>query len=56
MRDPVHGRTVKSRLGLKTRHLTDAINVVPQFLDLLCGVRQLAAGLHTDVAADGRFL
>ncbi|MEV0492116.1 3-deoxy-7-phosphoheptulonate synthase [Streptomyces atratus] len=50
----MHGRTVKSRLGLKTRHLVDAINEVLQFLDILCGVRQLAVGLHMDVAADGR--
>lgn len=50
--DPMHGNTVKSRLGLKTRHLTDVITEALRFRDILEENRQHAAGLHLEVAAD----
>ncbi|MGW4825874.1 3-deoxy-7-phosphoheptulonate synthase [Streptomyces sp. NPDC004227] len=50
--DPMHGNTVKSRLGLKTRHLTDVIIEALRFRDILEASRQHAAGLHLEVAAD----
>ncbi|WP_336605699.1 3-deoxy-7-phosphoheptulonate synthase [Streptomyces sp. BA2] len=50
--DPMHGNTVKSRLGLKTRHLTDVITEALRFRDILAENRQHAAGLHIEVAAD----
>jgi len=50
--DPMHGNTVKSRTGLKTRHLSDVITEVLRFRDILEANRQYAAGLHLEVAAD----
>ncbi|MFH8604522.1 3-deoxy-7-phosphoheptulonate synthase [Streptomyces flaveolus] len=50
--DPMHGNTVKSRSGLKTRHLTDVISEAVRFRDILQESRQQAAGLHIEVAAD----
>lgn len=50
--DPMHGNTVKSPVGLKTRHLTDVITEALRFRDILAANRQHAAGLHIEVAAD----
>ncbi|MEV6752878.1 3-deoxy-7-phosphoheptulonate synthase [Streptomyces sp. NPDC051214] len=50
--DPMHGNTVTSRLGLKTRHLGDVITEALRFRDILAANRQHAAGLHIEVAAD----
>ncbi|WP_225839303.1 3-deoxy-7-phosphoheptulonate synthase [Streptomyces sp. NK08204] len=50
--DPMHGNTVQSRSGLKTRHLTDVITEALRFRDILQANRQDAAGLHIEVAAD----
>ncbi|MGV9699527.1 3-deoxy-7-phosphoheptulonate synthase [Streptomyces sp. NPDC003470] len=50
--DPMHGNTVTSRAGLKTRHLTDVITEAVRFRDILRKFRQHAAGLHLEVAAD----
>jgi 3-deoxy-7-phosphoheptulonate synthase len=50
--DPMHGNTVKSATGLKTRHLTDVITEALRFRDVLEEHRQYAAGLHIEVAAD----
>jgi 3-deoxy-7-phosphoheptulonate synthase len=50
--DPMHGNTVKSSTGLKTRHLTDVIVEALRFRDILEANRQHAAGLHIEVAAD----
>jgi 3-deoxy-7-phosphoheptulonate synthase len=50
--DPMHGNTVKSPTGLKTRHLTDVITEALRFRDILEQNRQYAAGLHLEVAAD----
>ncbi|MFF1715879.1 3-deoxy-7-phosphoheptulonate synthase [Streptomyces sp. NPDC058268] len=50
--DPMHGNTVKTRLGLKTRHLDDVITEALRFRDILEANRQHAAGLHIEVAAD----
>jgi 3-deoxy-7-phosphoheptulonate synthase len=50
--DPMHGNTVKSPVGLKTRHLTDVITEALRFRDILEENRQHAAGLHIEVAAD----
>lgn len=50
--DPMHGNTVKSQTGPKTRYLTDVISEALQFRDILERHRQHAAGLHIEVAAD----
>ncbi|MEV0776483.1 3-deoxy-7-phosphoheptulonate synthase [Streptomyces sp. NPDC050428] len=50
--DPMHGNTVTSPLGLKTRHLTDMISEALRFRDILEKNRQHPAGLHLEVAAD----
>jgi len=50
--DPMHGNTVKSQIGLKTRYLTDVITEALRFRDILEENRQHAAGLHIEVAAD----
>lgn len=50
--DPMHGNTVKSGLGLKTRHLSHVIAEALRFRDIVEGLRQHAAGLHIEVAAD----
>jgi len=50
--DPMHGNTVQSRIGLKTRHLTDVITEALRFRDILEKNRQYASGLHLEVAAD----
>ncbi|MEV8020016.1 3-deoxy-7-phosphoheptulonate synthase [Streptomyces sp. NPDC086554] len=50
--DPMHGNTVKSRHGLKTRHLADVITEALRFRDILEKNRQYAAGVHIEVAAD----
>lgn len=50
--DPLHGNTVKSRIGLKTRHLTDVITEALRFRDILEKSRLHASGLHIEVAAD----
>ena len=50
--DPMHGNTVKSGSGLKTRRLTDIIAEALWFRDIVEGNRQHAAGLHIEVAAD----
>jgi 3-deoxy-7-phosphoheptulonate synthase len=50
--DPMHGNTVKSRIGLKTRHLTDVVTEALRCRDILEANRQRASGLHLEVAAD----
>jgi len=50
--DPMHGNTVKSPTGPKTRHLGDVITEALRFRDILEKNRQHAAGLHLEVAAD----
>lgn len=50
--DPMHGNTVTSRIGLKTRHLDDVITEALRCRDILEENRQRAAGLHLEVAAD----
>jgi 3-deoxy-7-phosphoheptulonate synthase len=50
--DPMHGNTVKSASGLKTRHLTEVITEALRFRDILEENRQHPAGLHIEVAAD----
>jgi 3-deoxy-7-phosphoheptulonate synthase len=50
--DPMHGNTVKSVVGLKTRRLRDVITEALRFRDVLEANRQHAAGLHIEVAAD----
>ncbi|GAA2102770.1 3-deoxy-7-phosphoheptulonate synthase [Actinomadura alba] len=49
--DPMHGNTVISRLGLKTRYLADVITEALRFRDIIEESRQHAAGLHIEVAA-----
>jgi len=50
--DPMHGNTVRSSIGLKTRYLTDVVTEALRFRDILEENRQHAAGLHIEVAAD----
>jgi 3-deoxy-7-phosphoheptulonate synthase len=50
--DPMHGNTVTSTIGLKTRHLSDVILEALRFRDILEEYGQHAAGLHIEVAAD----
>ena len=50
--DPMHGNTVKTAAGLKTRRLADVITEAVRFRDILDDHRQHAAGLHLEVAAD----
>jgi 3-deoxy-7-phosphoheptulonate synthase len=50
--DPMHGNTVRSGTGLKTRHLDDVITEAVRFRDILEAHGQHAAGLHLEVAAD----
>ena len=50
--DPMHGNTVKSGVGLKTRYLRDVITEALRFRDILEANGQHAAGLHIEVAAD----
>jgi 3-deoxy-7-phosphoheptulonate synthase len=50
--DPMHGNTVTSRFGLKTRLLADVVTEAVRFRDILLDNRQHPAGLHIEVAAD----
>lgn len=49
--DPMHGNTVISQFGLKTRYLADVITEALRFRDIIEDNRQHAAGLHIEVAA-----
>ncbi|MFJ7269981.1 3-deoxy-7-phosphoheptulonate synthase [Streptomyces sp. NPDC099050] len=50
--DPMHGNTVATPSGLKTRHLADVITEAVRFRTVLEENRQHAGGLHLEVAAD----
>ncbi|WP_327000774.1 3-deoxy-7-phosphoheptulonate synthase [Dactylosporangium sp. NBC_01737] len=50
--DPMHGNTVRSLTGQKTRHLTDVVTEALRFRDVVEEHGQYAAGLHIEVAAD----
>lgn len=50
--DPMHGNTVKSATGPKTRRLADVITEALRCRDILDAHREYAAGLHIEVAAD----
>ncbi|MFI9583654.1 3-deoxy-7-phosphoheptulonate synthase [Streptomyces sp. NPDC052236] len=50
--DPMHGNTVTSSSGRKTRRLTDVIAEALSFRDIVEENRQYAAGLHIEVAAE----
>ena len=50
--DPMHGNTVKSSIGLKTRHLDDVVTEALRCRDILEAAGQHAAGLHIEVAAE----
>jgi 3-deoxy-7-phosphoheptulonate synthase len=49
--DPMHGNTVLSRFGRKTRHLADVVAEALSCRDILAENGQYAAGLHLEVAA-----
>jgi 3-deoxy-7-phosphoheptulonate synthase len=49
--DPMHGNTVTSAAGLKTRHLADILAEARGFRGVLERQRQHAGGLHLEVAA-----
>ncbi|HEU0088183.1 MAG TPA: 3-deoxy-7-phosphoheptulonate synthase [Pseudonocardiaceae bacterium] len=48
--DPMHGNTVRSGTGRKTRHLTDMIAEVQAFRSILTRLGEHPAGLHLEVA------
>ncbi|NLU76607.1 3-deoxy-7-phosphoheptulonate synthase [Streptomyces sp. HNM0575] len=48
--DPMHGNTVRTRSGLKTRHLDDMIEEARCFVRVLEGARLHPGGLHLEVA------
>ncbi|RKS73131.1 3-deoxy-D-arabinoheptulosonate-7-phosphate synthase [Actinomadura pelletieri DSM 43383] len=50
--DPMHGNTVRSSLGLKTRHLTAVITEALRFRDIVEEHGQRPSGLHLEVAVD----
>ncbi|NLU71018.1 3-deoxy-7-phosphoheptulonate synthase [Streptomyces sp. HNM0574] len=50
--DPMHGNTVRTRRGLKTRHLTDITAEVNAARRVLEERQQHPGGLHLEVAAD----
>jgi 3-deoxy-7-phosphoheptulonate synthase len=49
--DPMHGNTVRSGVGLKTRHLPDIISEAVAFRSILEYLGEHPAGLHLEVAA-----
>ncbi|HEV7453420.1 MAG TPA: 3-deoxy-7-phosphoheptulonate synthase [Pseudonocardiaceae bacterium] len=49
--DPMHGNTVRSTSGLKTRHLPDMIAEAVTFRSILERAGEHPAGLHLEVAA-----
>jgi 3-deoxy-7-phosphoheptulonate synthase len=48
--DPMHGNTVRSNLGLKTRRVHDVIAEAIAFRSILEGLGEHPAGLHLEVA------
>lgn len=51
--DPMHGNTVRTAEGVKTRYLTDLATETRMFHEVLERQRQHPGGLHLEVAADG---
>ena len=50
--DPMHGNTVRTPSGLKTRHLDTLVTEAGAFRSVLEGLGQHAGGLHLETAAD----
>ena len=52
MCDPMHGNTVRTASGLKTRHYDDIGAELTGFFDVLTGMGQWPGGVHLELAAD----
>ncbi|MEV6848432.1 3-deoxy-7-phosphoheptulonate synthase [Actinoplanes sp. NPDC051411] len=52
MCDPMHGNTVRTASGLKTRHYDDIAAELSGFFEVLTGMGQLPGGVHLELAAD----
>ncbi len=52
MCDPMHGNTVKTPSGFKTRHYDDIVGELRGFFEVMTGLSQWPGGVHLEVAAD----
>ncbi|ALG14886.1 phospho-2-dehydro-3-deoxyheptonate aldolase [Kibdelosporangium phytohabitans] len=52
MTDPMHGNTVKTASGLKTRYYEDILDEVRGFFAVMAELSQWPGGVHLEVAAD----
>jgi 3-deoxy-7-phosphoheptulonate synthase len=52
MCDPMHGNTVKTLFGLKTRYYDDIVDELRGFFDVLLELGEWPGGVHLEVAAD----
>jgi 3-deoxy-7-phosphoheptulonate synthase len=50
--DPMHGNTVKTSSGLKTRHYEDIVDELRGFFAVMAAQSQWPGGVHLEVAAD----
>ncbi len=52
MCDPMHGNTVKTSTGLKTRYYDDIVDELRGFFDVLVALSEWPGGVHLEVAGD----
>ncbi len=52
MCDPMHGNTVHTPSGLKTRYYDDIVGELRGFFEVMAGLSQWPGGVHLEVAAD----
>jgi 3-deoxy-7-phosphoheptulonate synthase len=50
--DPMHGNTMESSTGLKTRHFDDIINEVTAFFDVHAALGTVPGGVHVELTGD----
>jgi 3-deoxy-7-phosphoheptulonate synthase len=50
--DPMHGNTISSASGFKTRRLSDVLDEVRGFFEVHRGVGSVPAGLHIELTGD----
>ncbi|HET9379484.1 MAG TPA: 3-deoxy-7-phosphoheptulonate synthase [Streptomyces sp.] len=50
--DPMHGNTVSTARGVKTRHLSDVLDEITGFFEVMRGADQWPGGLHLEIAGD----
>ncbi|WP_158524606.1 3-deoxy-7-phosphoheptulonate synthase [Auritidibacter sp. NML100628] len=53
--DPMHGNTVSTSTGIKTRHVEHIIDELTQFQQILLDQRQRPAGIHLEASPDNIF-